>query len=87
MKARFAILAAAVVLPLAACQTTDDSQWVAAGQGVPFNRAEETCEDQQDFIADDEARPAFFVKCMVALGWTPKDGTRFARVVETRGPG
>lgn len=75
------------MLAMAACQTTDDSQWLAAGQGVPFNRAKKTCEDQQDFIAEEAARPAFFVKCMSALGWTPKAGTRFARVIETREPG
>lgn len=84
MKARLPILAVLLSAPLAltACQTSDDSQWLAAGAGVPYDRAEETCREQQEFIADESARPAFFVKCMGALGWAPEPGSEWAGVAE-----
>lgn len=86
MKVRLPLILASA-LAIAACQTVDDSQWLAAGEGVPFNRAEKTCEDQQEFVAEEGAKPAFFVKCMAALGWAPKAGTYWARAAEPRDPG
>ena len=87
MKVRPPLAAAAFALWLAGCQTTDESNWVVTGAATPFDRAEETCETQQDFIQEEGAKPAFFVKCMDALGWEPKAGTRWATVEEPPEPG
>lgn len=67
-------LLAALAL-LAACQTTDDSEWTRGSVSTPFNQAERTCQDQQAFVADEAKRPAFFTECMAALGWTPRAGS------------
>ena len=65
------LLLAAALLSLEGCQTAGDGQWVHAGaSGTPFDRAEETCETQMEFVADHNARPDFFAKCMAAFGWT-----------------
>jgi hypothetical protein len=59
---------------LAACQTIEDSDWVGGRLGTPFNQAERTCHDQQEFVAEKDKRPHFFTECMAAFGWTPKAG-------------
>lgn len=61
-------------LALAGCQTTKESEWTSARGGTPFDQAEKTCEIQQEFIAEEAARPGFFVKCMAAFDWTPEAG-------------
>ena len=76
MKAARPVLAAALLL--SACETTNESEWASAPEGTPFDHAERTCESQQEAIAEEAARPAFFVKCMAAFDWTPRPGTPFA---------
>lgn len=66
------VLAAAALL--AACQTTDGSDWIAGKATTPFSQAKRTCQDQQEFVADKDKRPQFFTECMAALGWTPRVG-------------
>ena len=65
-------------LALAGCETTNSKDWVEGDPSVPFNDAEETCEDQAESIEEEENRPEFFADCMAALGWTPKPGTTFS---------
>jgi hypothetical protein len=63
----------AVLLTLAACETTNSSAW-SGGQGTPFKHAERTCNELLPTIGKDESRRDFFIGCMQALGWTLKPG-------------
>ena len=59
---------------LAGCETTNESEWASAPGGTPFDQAEQTCEAQLEFVAQEAARRGFFVECMAAFDWTPKPG-------------
>ncbi len=65
-------------LLVAGCETTNESEWASAPGGTSFDHAERTCEDQQEFIAEESARTGFFVKCMAAFDWSPEAGSAFA---------
>ena len=80
------IIAALVSLALAGCQTTDGDDWVEGSPNAPFKQAERTCGDLTKEIEKEANRPGYFVRCMGALGWTPKPGTEFAALRDARGP-
>ncbi len=61
------------LLALAACETTNSSDWTG-GKGTPFKQAERSCNELLPTVAKEEDRRDFFIGCMQALGWTPKDG-------------
>jgi hypothetical protein len=63
----------AILLLLAACETTNSSDWIG-GEGTPFKQAERSCNELLPTISKEEDRRAFFIGCMRALGWTPKAG-------------
>jgi hypothetical protein len=63
----------AVLLALAACETTNSSDWTG-GAGTPFKQAERSCNELVPSVAKQESRRDFFVGCMKALGWTPRPG-------------
>ena len=63
----------AVLLVLAACETTNSSDWTG-GEGTPFKQAERSCNELLPTVEKEEARREFFIGCMGALGWTPKPG-------------
>ena len=77
MVARFSV-SLAMLVALAACETTNSDDWTEGDPNVPFNTAEDTCETQTNSIEDEEDRPEFFAMCMTALGWTPRPGTPYA---------
>ena len=83
---RPAIFLALASLALAGCQTTDGDDWVEGAPNAPFKQAERTCEDLTKEIEKEANRPGYFVRCMGALGWTPKPGTEFAAVHDARDP-
>ena len=63
----------AALLALAGCQTAGEPGWDHSGSsGTSFDQAEETCETQMEFVADENARPEFFAGCMAAFGWTAR---------------
>ncbi|MCP9223180.1 hypothetical protein MKP08_10505 [Erythrobacter sp. LQ02-29] len=68
---RIAIPLAALAL-LAGCKTTDSDEW-NGGQTTPFNQAKNSCFDQADNHAQEGKQTAFFIGCMGALGWEPKN--------------
>jgi len=63
----------AMLLVLAACETTNSSDW-AGGEGTPFKQAERSCNELLPTVEKEEDRREFFIGCMTALGWTPKPG-------------
>ena len=63
----------AVLVLLAACETTNSSEW-NGGQGTPFKQAERSCNELLPTIAKEESQRDFFIGCMQALGWTLKPG-------------
>lgn len=69
---------ALAALALSGCETTNSEDWSEHRPSVPFDRAEQTCEELTREIDAEENRPGYFVKCMDTLGWTPNAGTEFA---------
>lgn len=67
------IAAMALTLVLAACETTNSSDWTG-GSGTPFKQAERTCQEELKNISKEAGRRDFFIGCMEALGWTPRPG-------------
>lgn len=63
----------AVLLALAACETTNSSDWTG-GDGTPFKQAERSCNELLPTVSKEEDRREFFIGCMKALGWSPKPG-------------
>jgi hypothetical protein len=62
-----------ILLALAACETTNSSDWTGGGR-TPFKQAERSCNELLPTVSKEESRTDFFVGCMKALGWTPKRG-------------
>ncbi|QDM40046.1 MULTISPECIES: hypothetical protein [Bacteria] len=69
---RFA-LALVCALSLAACESTNSSDW-AGGERTPFKQAERSCNQLLTGVSKEEDRREFFIGCMGALGWTPRPG-------------
>ena len=63
----------AFLLLLAACETTNSSDW-NGGSGTPFKQAERTCQEELKNISKEENRRDFFIGCMSALGWALRPG-------------
>jgi hypothetical protein len=63
----------AFLLLLAACETTNSSDW-NGGSGTPFKQAERSCNELLPTVSKAESKRDFFIGCMSALGWTPKPG-------------
>jgi hypothetical protein len=62
-----------VLLVLAACETTNSSDWVG-GNGTPFKQAERSCREELKDISKADNGRDFFIGCMGALGWAPRPG-------------
>lgn len=65
--------AAALLIALAACETTNSKDWTGT-DGTPFAQAERTCFALLEDVTRDEARRDFFIACMRSLGWAPRPG-------------
>lgn len=59
------------LIALSGCETTNADGWTG-GATTPFDQAERSCEEQMEFISQEENRREFFIGCMRALGWEPK---------------
>ena len=66
-----AVLALVAITGLTACETTNSDDWTG-GATTSFEQAERSCEEQMEFISQEENRREFFIGCMRALGWVPK---------------
>ncbi len=70
---RRVILVLSSALGLAACESTNSSDWTG-GTRTPFGQAERSCNDLLPTVTKEEDRREFFIGCMGALGWAPKPG-------------
>ena len=69
----FLVAPMVLALVLAACETTNSSDWTGGG-GTPFKQAERTCQEELKNISKEENRRDFFIGCMSALGWALRPG-------------
>ncbi|MEW4448041.1 hypothetical protein [Qipengyuania sp. JC766] len=80
---RFFIIAVAACT-LAACETTNESEWIGTGEPqTPFDQAEDTCEKQiVDIEEEDADKTAIFIRCLAAFGWEPRPEIRQSLRIE-----